>query len=210
MGVRLPLAQLTVGHTDGGATLVQFQVRLVSTDDWRSYQSIRPRLIPSGLCDREVLPVEHPTLRTWGVEALLFTRLGFPLPTLDGYMVEMEGVRLPQKLHANPLGALAAQASRTAIYPGAGTGSPEARLYTALGLAGEAGEVAGKASKMMRDGASPALDAALHKELGDVLWFWFEACQEWGAAPDKIAHDMLTRLQDRQARGVLKGSGDDR
>lgn len=210
LGVRLPLVQLSVAQTASGATLVQCRLRLVSTEDWRGYQSIQPKLIPSGLCDREVLPVEHSTLRTWGVEELLFVRLGFPLPTIDGYEVEMEGIRLPTKMHANPLSILASQAARTAIYRGAGTGSTEARLYTALGLAGEAGEVAGKASKMMRDGASPALDAALHKELGDTLWFWLEACLEWGASPDKIAHDMLTRLQDRQARGKLRGSGDAR
>jgi NTP pyrophosphatase (non-canonical NTP hydrolase) len=103
-----------------------------------------------------------------------------------------------------------ARAAQTAIYPGAGTGDRDACLYTALSLAGEAGEVAGKASKVMRDGESSALMAALYTELGDVLWHWLQACAEWGAQPDQIAEAMFQRLQDRQARGVLTGSGDKR
>lgn len=109
-----------------------------------------------------------------------------------------------------PLGLMQARAAQTAIYPGAGTGDRDARLYTALSLAGEAGEVAGKASKAMRDGESSALMAALYTELGDVFWHWLQACAEWGAQPDQIAEAMFQRLQDRQQRGKLQGSGDAR
>jgi NTP pyrophosphatase (non-canonical NTP hydrolase) len=103
---------------------------------------------------------------------------------------------------------MAERAAKTAIYPGAGTGDFAARVYTALALAGEAGEVAGKASKTLRDGATPDLVARLHAELGDTFWHWLMACQEWGADPDAVVAQMFSRLQDRQERGVLAGSGD--
>lgn len=109
-----------------------------------------------------------------------------------------------------PLAVMQARAAQTAIYPGAGTGDRDARLYTALSLAGEAGEVAGKASKVMRDGESSALMAALYTELGDVFWHWLQCCQEWGAQPDQVAEAMFQRLQDRRRRGTLQGSGDER
>lgn len=115
----------------------------------------------------------------------------------------------PQKV-AGPLAVMQARAAATAVYPGAGTGDSDARYYTALALAGEAGEVAGKASKVLRDGESSALMEALYAELGDVLWHWLQCCAEWGAQPDQVAEAMFQRLQDRQARGKLRGSGDAR
>jgi phosphoribosyl-ATP pyrophosphohydrolase len=63
---------------------------------------------------------------------------------------------------------------------------------------------------VLRDGVTPALLAAIHRELGDVLWHWLMACVEWGAEPDRIAEEMLQRLQDRARRGVVRGSGDER
>ena len=118
--------------------------------------------------------------------------------------------RTTKRIPRGPLDALAQRAATTAVYPGAGTGDLTAQLYTALSLAGEAGEVAGKASKVLRDGVTPALLAAIHRELGDVLWHWLMACLEWGAEPDRIAEEMLQRLQDRARRGVVRGSGDER
>ena len=123
--------------------------------------------------------------------------------------VGTERTGAPQKV-AGPLAVMQARAAATAVYPGAGTGDSDARYYTALALAGEAGEVAGKASKVLRDGESSALMAALYAELGDVLWHWLACCAEWGAQPDQVAEAMFQRLQDRQARGKLRGSGDAR
>ncbi len=118
--------------------------------------------------------------------------------------------RTTKRIPRGPLDELAQRAATTAVYPGAGTGDLTAQLYTALALAGEAGEVAGKASKVLRDGESSALMAALYAELGDVLWHWLQCCAEWGAQPDQVAEAMFARLQDRQARGKLRGSGDER
>jgi NTP pyrophosphatase (non-canonical NTP hydrolase) len=100
------------------------------------------------------------------------------------------------------------QSRRTAEYP------REAWLaYPALGLAGEAGEVAEHAKKAIRDDAGKVSDerkAAMSKELGDVLWYVAQLATELGLDLDDIAGQNLEKLLSRQARGVLSGSGDDR
>jgi NTP pyrophosphatase (non-canonical NTP hydrolase) len=97
----------------------------------------------------------------------------------------------------------------TAVYPGAG----ENLLYPTLGLCGEAGEVAEKVKKMLRDDGgvlSPERRTALAKELGDVLWYAAQVATEAGLDLDAIAEENLAKLGSRRDRGVLQGSGDDR
>ena len=97
---------------------------------------------------------------------------------------------------------------RTAEYP------REAWLaYPALGLAGEAGEVAEHAKKAIRDDGGMVTDerrAAMRKELGDVLWYVAQLASELGLELDDIAEANLAKLLSRQRRGVLSGSGDER
>jgi len=97
---------------------------------------------------------------------------------------------------------------RTAEYP------REAWLaYPALGLAGEAGEVAEHAKKAIRDdGGEVGQDrrAAMAKELGDVLWYVAQLATELELDLDEIAQTNLDKLLSRQRRGVLSGSGDER
>lgn len=97
---------------------------------------------------------------------------------------------------------------RTAEYP------REAWLaYPALGLAGEAGEVAEHAKKAIRDDGgevSPARRAAMAKELGDVLWYVAQLATELDLDLEEIAEGNLAKLLSRQRRGVLSGSGDER
>lgn len=89
----------------------------------------------------------------------------------------------------------------TAIYP-----REHAITYPALGLASEAGEVAGKIKKMLRDGN---LDiAALKAELGDVLWYIAALCSDLGLSMQEVAEENLRKLQDRKERDKLKGDGD--
>jgi NTP pyrophosphatase (non-canonical NTP hydrolase) len=97
----------------------------------------------------------------------------------------------------------------TAIYPGAG----DNLLYPTLGLCGEAGEVAEKVKKMVRDDAGVLSDErrdALAKELGDVLWYLAQLATEAGLELDDIAEANLAKLLSRLERDVLQGSGDDR
>lgn len=102
-------------------------------------------------------------------------------------------------------------------------------MYPALGLAEEAGEVCGKLAKYIRkhDGAEPAnaesatptgkdLEDAiefrenLKKELGDVCWMVAELCSVYGLSLEEVMAANLDKLEDRKARGVIVGVGDDR
>jgi NTP pyrophosphatase (non-canonical NTP hydrolase) len=85
--------------------------------------------------------------------------------------------------------------------------------YPALGLAGEAGEVAEHAKKAIRDDAGAITDerrAAMGKELGDVLWYVAQLATELDLDLDEVAQQNLDKLLSRQRRGVLSGSGDER
>ena len=97
----------------------------------------------------------------------------------------------------------------TAIYPGAGMDL----TYPALGLCGEAGEVAEKVKKAIRDDGGILTDArrtALAGELGDVLWYLAQLATEARLDLDEIAEANLAKLRSRQARAMLQGSGDTR
>ena len=97
---------------------------------------------------------------------------------------------------------------RTAEYPRAAWLS-----YPALGLAGEAGEVAEHAKKAIRDDGATITDerrAAMAKELGDVLWYLAQLATELDLDLDEVAELNLEKLLSRQRRGVLHGAGDDR
>jgi NTP pyrophosphatase (non-canonical NTP hydrolase) len=102
------------------------------------------------------------------------------------------------------------RASRaTAVYPGAG----DNLLYPTLGLCGEAGEVAEKVKKMVRDDGGELTAerrAALAGELGDVLWYAAQLATEAGLDLDEVAAANLAKLRSRQERAVLQGSGDER
>ena len=98
---------------------------------------------------------------------------------------------------------------RTATYPGAGDNI----VYPTLGLAGEAGEVAEKVKKLLRDDGgvmSGERREALGGELGDVLWYVAQVATEAGLDLEEIAQGNLDKLLSRQQRGVLSGSGDSR
>ena len=97
----------------------------------------------------------------------------------------------------------------TAVYPDAGSNI----LYPTLGLCGESGEVAEKVKKMIRDDRGVLTDErrqALSKELGDVLWYLAQVASEASLDLDAIAAANLEKLNSRQRRGALGGSGDDR
>jgi NTP pyrophosphatase (non-canonical NTP hydrolase) len=99
----------------------------------------------------------------------------------------------------------------TAIYPGKGTESDAAVTYTVLGLTNEAGEVAGKWKKYLRDGTPRDVVAdQIADEAGDVLWYLARVCDELDVPLRDVVERNLVKLRDRQARGVLGGSGDKR
>jgi NTP pyrophosphatase (non-canonical NTP hydrolase) len=96
----------------------------------------------------------------------------------------------------------------TAQYP-----RSEALTYPALGLAGEAGEFADHAKKVIRDDGGEVTAErreAMSKELGDVLWYVAQLASELELELEQIARANLEKLSSRQRRGVLSGSGDER
>lgn len=100
-------------------------------------------------------------------------------------------------------------ARRTARYPQVGSNP----IYPTLGLCGEAGEVADKIKKVLRDDDgrfSPETLAALRLELGDVLWYVAQLASELGFSLAEIGEANLAKLASRAARDVIGGSGDDR
>ncbi len=102
-----------------------------------------------------------------------------------------------------------AQAGETAIFP-----KEKALEYLALGLTSEAGEVAGKVKKLIRDGEDKEgfelKKIAISHEIGDVLWYCAMMAREVGVPLNTIMRDNLEKLHSRKERGTLSGSGDDR
>jgi NTP pyrophosphatase (non-canonical NTP hydrolase) len=97
----------------------------------------------------------------------------------------------------------------TARYPQAGTNP----IYPTLGLCGEAGEVADKVKKVLRDREGhfdTAVRDDLLLELGDVLWYVAQLATELDLSLEAIAEANLSKLSSRAARNVISGSGDRR
>jgi NTP pyrophosphatase (non-canonical NTP hydrolase) len=84
------------------------------------------------------------------------------------------------------------------------------RLYeNTLGLVGEAGEVAEKMKKLVRD-SSRFTNEEIMKELGDVVFYATALGNIYGRGLQEILELNIQKLDDRQKRGKLKGSGDNR
>jgi len=101
------------------------------------------------------------------------------------------------------------KASKTAIYP-----KGFEITYPALGLAGEAGEVANKVKKFIRDGADKetfeAKKLEIAKELGDVLWYIAALATDLDVKLSALAAGNLDKLEDRMKRNAISGDGDNR
>lgn len=100
------------------------------------------------------------------------------------------------------------KAMETALYP-----ANLALAYVAMGLAGEAGEVANKVKKIYRDLGGVAFrdeEDQIAKELGDVLWYVATLAHEIGYRLEDIAQMNVEKLASRAEKGTIKGNGDDR
>lgn len=85
--------------------------------------------------------------------------------------------------------------------------------YSALGITGEAGEIADHVKKMLRDDdgiLTSERKEVLIKELGDVLWYIANFAKGLGVSLDDIAKENIKKIQDRKKRGTYRGSGDNR
>lgn len=92
----------------------------------------------------------------------------------------------------------------TAVYP-----KDRAIDYLVLGLASEAGEVAGKLKKHIRGDGNAIKDEIL-SETGDVLWYVTRICDEYGITLEELASLNFFKLKSRIERGQIRGNGDNR
>ena len=101
------------------------------------------------------------------------------------------------------------RARETAKYPNLGSNV----IYPTLGLVGEAGEVAEKVKKVIRD-KNGIFDEesknSIKKELGDVLWYISNLSTELNFNLEEVTSQNLDKLRLRAIRGKISGSGDDR
>ena len=101
--------------------------------------------------------------------------------------------------------------TETQIYP-----REHAVFYPALGLAGEAGEVANKIKKIMRDrkgdvnNLSGEIKEDIASEIGDCLWYISALATDLGIGLDGVVVENIRKLQKRKEKGTIHGSGDKR
>lgn len=97
----------------------------------------------------------------------------------------------------------------TAVYP-----QDQAIIYCALGLTNEAGEVAGKIKKIIRDGNSDFSNtesiSKIADEVSDVLWYATRLLDELGMDIDDVFEHNMAKLKSRKERNVIQGNGDNR
>jgi len=85
--------------------------------------------------------------------------------------------------------------------------------YPALGLNGEAGEVAEKVKKCWRDNKgvfTDEINKAILKELADVLWYIWACADDMGYTLDDVLLTSIQKVKERNETNTVHGSGDDR
>jgi NTP pyrophosphatase (non-canonical NTP hydrolase) len=100
------------------------------------------------------------------------------------------------------------EALSTAVY-----GSGSKIIYPTLGLAGEAGEVADKVKKVLRDNNGEFDEwrkIQIAAEIGDVLWYIAALSDDLGFTLEDIAKLNIGKLSQRRANNTIHGEGDNR
>lgn len=100
------------------------------------------------------------------------------------------------------------EAIRTAIYP-----QNYKIIYPALGMCGECGEVVEKIKKVIRDNQGifdTDKTKEIEKELGDVLWYIANICNDLNIDFDNVAQNNINKVNARLQNNTLHGKGDNR
>jgi NTP pyrophosphatase (non-canonical NTP hydrolase) len=98
---------------------------------------------------------------------------------------------------------------KTALYPNVGRNY----IYPTIGLMGEAGEVANKVKKLIRDDNSEITKEKRKEiayEMGDMLWYIAQLSTELGLKLSDVVKMNQKKLLSRKIRKTLKGNGDNR
>ena len=86
-------------------------------------------------------------------------------------------------------------------------------IYPALGLNGEAGEVADKVKKVLRDNNGifeEKIKQDILKELADTLWYIWATADDMGYTLSDVFETGIKKVKERQETNTVHGSGDDR
>ena len=95
--------------------------------------------------------------------------------------------------------------NETALFP-----EDVAVEYLTMGLCSEAGEVAGKIKKKIRDGEPADFRDQISAELGDVFWYLAMLTDRLGLNLSDVAFENMSKLMKRKLKNTIKGSGDNR
>lgn len=76
-------------------------------------------------------------------------------------------------------------------------------LTAAIGMAGESGEFSENFKKVVFHGKpfNEELRAVCVKELGDVIWYWINACRALNLDPNQVIADNVSKLVSRYPGG---------
>lgn len=76
-------------------------------------------------------------------------------------------------------------------------------INSAMGLSGESGEFSEIVKKVVFHGKLYSGEVRQHliKELGDVIWYWTNACRAIGVDPNEVIERNVAKLEDRYPGG---------
>lgn len=101
------------------------------------------------------------------------------------------------------------ECKKTAVYPNIGKNY----TYPTIGLMGEAGEVANKVKKLIRDDESVITEekrSDISHEIGDMMWYIAQLSTELNLKLSDVVKENLEKLAKRKEENKLHGSGDNR
>jgi NTP pyrophosphatase (non-canonical NTP hydrolase) len=78
-------------------------------------------------------------------------------------------------------------------------------LTAAIGLSSEGGEFSEIVKKMAFQGKPYNEDTRFHmkRELGDIIWYWINACRALGYDPNEVIAENVTKLEARYPGGTF-------
>ena len=81
-------------------------------------------------------------------------------------------------------------------------------ITSAMGMSGEAGEFSEIFKKVLFHGKPFNEETRAHcaKELGDVIWYWTNACRALNLDPNQVIADNVTKLEARYPGGKFNAS----
>lgn len=83
--------------------------------------------------------------------------------------------------------------------------NPSLLLTAAIGLAAETGEFAEIPKKMLFQGKPVNEENIFHmkRELGDIMWYWINACRALNLDPNDVIAENVNKLQSRYPGGTF-------